>query len=206
MTESAPNPDLFLARRAAAGQEDAWADLVDRHGRRLFNLALQFAGNREEAEDLTQEIFIRLHQNLRSYRGEVPLLGWALKLSRNLCIDHYRKTRQERKWHKVASEVLDHLPSTEDVEADSQRRQHVEAVYAGLAEIQEEHAEAVTLCDLQGMSLEDASVYLSIPMGTLKSRLHRGRQHLTEVVRARLTVTPPGRATAEGGASGCVPC
>lgn len=203
MSESAPNPDLFLARRAAAGQEDAWADLVDRHGRRLFNLALQFAGSREEAEDLTQEIFIRLHQNLRSYRGEVPLMGWALKLSRNLCIDHYRKTRQERKWRKVASEVLDHLPSTHDLEADSARRQHVEAIYAGLAEIQEEHAEAVTLCDLQGISLEDASVYLSIPMGTLKSRLHRGRQRLTEVVRARLTARPPDRAAVEGGG---VPC
>ena len=203
MSESAPNPDLFLARRAAAGQEDAWADIVDRHGRRLFNLALQFAGNREEAEDLTQEIFIRLHQNLRSYRGEAPLLGWALKLSRNLCIDHYRKTRQERKWHRVASEVLDHLPSTDDVEADSARRQHVEAIYAGLAEIQEEHAEAVTLCDLQGISLEEAAVYLSIPMGTLKSRLHRGRQHLTEVVRAHLKVRPHGGAAAEGGG---VPC
>jgi len=205
MSGPAPNPDLFLARRAAAGQEDAWADLIDRHGRRLFNLALQFAGSREEAEDLTQEIFIRLYQNLRSYRGEVPLLGWALKLSRNLCIDHYRRTRQERKWHRVASEVLDHLPSSDDVEADSLRRQHVEAVYAGLLEIQEEHAEAVTLCDLQGMPLEDASVYLDIPLGTLKSRLHRGRQRLSAVVRAHLTPSA-GEAAVEGGSGGSLSC
>src|SRR5512135_1262375 len=116
MTGEATTPDLFLARKAAAGQEEAWADLVDRHGRRIFNLALQFAGSREEAEDLTQEIFLRLFQNLRSYRGEVPLMAWALKLSRNLCIDHYRRTRQERKWHRVASEVLDSVPSAEDLE------------------------------------------------------------------------------------------
>lgn len=205
MNPEAPNPDLFLARRAAAGQEEAWADLVDRHGRRLYNLALQFAGTREEAEDLTQEIFLRLFQSLRSYRGEVPLLGWALRLSRNLCIDHYRRTRQERRWHRVASEVLDHLPSAEDLEMDSQRRQHVEAVYAGLSEIAEEHAEVVLLCDLQGVSLEEASAFLDIPLGTLKSRLHRGRQRLVEVVRARLT--PHGRRTLSGEVeAGGAPC
>lgn len=194
------DPDLFLARRAAAGQEEAWADLVDRHGRRLYNLALQFSGTREEAEDLTQEIFLRLFQNLRSYRGEVPLLGWALRLSRNLCIDHYRRTRHERRWRRVASEVLEHIPSDEDVEADSQRRQHVEAVYAGLAELAEEFAEVVLLCDLQGLSLEEASAYLDIPLGTLKSRLHRGRQRLVEVVRGRLT---PGPAGIEAGGAPC---
>lgn len=200
MSAPTPSPDLFLARRAAAGHDDAWDQVIDQHGRRLYNLAFQFTGSREEAEDLTQEIFMRLYQNLRSYRGEVPLIGWALRLSRNLCIDHYRKTRQQRKWFRVAAEVLDHLPSTLDVEADSQRQQRVDAVYAGLSEIQEEYAEAVLLCDLQGLSLEEASAYLDIPLGTLKSRLHRGRQRLAEVVRARTTP-----ATADGRGGG-VPC
>lgn len=206
MNGSPPSPDLFLAKRAAAGHADAWADLIDRHGRRLFNLALQFAGTRDEAEDLTQEIFLRLYQNLRSYRGEVPLLGWALKLSRNLCIDHYRRTRQERRWHRVASEVLDQLPSTDDVEAGSQRRQRVEAVYAGLAELQEDHAEAVLLCDLQGLSMEEASAYLDIPLGTLKSRLHRGRQRLTDVVRARCTPRAAESGAPPAGSTGGLPC
>lgn len=192
MSAPAPSPDLFLARRAAAGHNDAWDQLIDQHGRRLYNLAFQFTGSREEAEDLTQEIFMRLYRNLRSYRGEVPLIGWALRLSRNLCIDHYRKTRQQRKWVRVAAEVLDHLPSTHDVEADSQRQQRVDAVYAGLSEIQEEYAEAVLLCDLQGLSLEEASAYLDTPLGTLKSRLHRGRQRLTEVVRSRVAPAAEG--------------
>ena len=206
MNGSAPNPDLFLAHRAAAGHEDAWADLIDRHGKRLFNLALQFSGGREEAEDLTQEIFIRLYQNLRTYRGEVPLVGWALRLSRNLCIDHYRRSRQERKWHRVTEAVLEQLPASGDFEAELQRRQHLEAVYEALSEIEEVYAEAVLLCDLQGLSLEDASVYLDIPLGTLKSRLHRGRQHLTEVVRAHITPTARGGSVADGGAGGSVAC
>ncbi len=206
MNGSTPSPDLFLARRAAAGHDDAWADLIDRHGRRLYNLALQFSGGREEAEDLTQEIFIRLYQNLRTYRGEVPLLGWALRLSRNLCIDHYRRSRQERKWHRVTEAVLEQLPATGDFEADLQRRQHLEAVYEALSEIEEVHAEAVLLCDLQGLSLEEASVYLDIPLGTLKSRLHRGRQHLTEVVRDRIGLGRGAGDMATGTTRGRMPC
>jgi RNA polymerase sigma-70 factor (ECF subfamily) len=206
MEGEVPSPDLFLAKRAAAGHEGAWAELIDRHGPRLFNLALQFAGSREEAEDLTQEIFMRLYLNLRSYRGEVPLIGWALRLSRNLCIDHYRRTRRERRWRRVASEVLDHLPSTNDVEADSERRQHLEAVYGALCHLEETQAEAVLLCDLQGVSLLEASTYLAIPVGTLKSRLHRGRQRLTELVHARLTPSAADQSAVTGETSGGLPC
>lgn len=206
MNGAESNPDLFLARRAAAGHEDAWAELVDRYGRRLFNLALQFGGGREEAEDLTQEVFIRLYQNLRTYRGEVPLLGWALRLSRNLCIDHYRRSRQERKWHRVTEAILEQLPARGDAEADLQRRQHLEAVYEGLSQIEETYGEAVLLCDLQGLSLEEASVYLDIPLGTLKSRLHRGRQHLTEVVRGRIGLGRDGNERTPGASAGRRPC
>src|SRR6185436_21080143 len=96
MIAPVPSSDLLLARRAAAGQADAWDELIDRYGGRLYNLALHFSGSREEAEDLTQEIFLRLYTSLRQYRGDCPLVSWALRLSRNLCIDHYRRARQER--------------------------------------------------------------------------------------------------------------
>jgi len=186
MHDATTSPDLFLVRRAAAGHEDAWEDLVDRYGSRIFNLALHFAGNREDAEDLTQEVFVRLHRSLGSYRGEVPLAGWALRLSRNLCIDHYRKTRLERRWRAVTQEVLENLPSGRDLEAELQRRQRLEAVYASLADLPEEYAEAVLFCDLQGWALDETATYLEIPVGTLKSRLHRGRLLLAERVRGRL--------------------
>ena len=109
MTGSLPSPDLFLARRAAAGSADAWDQLIERLGRRIFNIAFQFSGGREDAEDLTQEVFLRLHLNLRNYRGDVPLIGWALRLSRNLCIDHYRRARSERGWQRVTDAVLEKL-------------------------------------------------------------------------------------------------
>src|SRR3954451_25462931 len=96
---SAPSlsPDLLLARRAAAGRVEAWEELLALYSERIYNLALHFAGAAEDAEDLTQEIFLRLYQSLRLYRGDVPLAAWALRLSRNLCIDHYRRARRERR-------------------------------------------------------------------------------------------------------------
>lgn len=180
-----PSPDLLLARRAAAGQAEAWDEILDLYGERLYNLAFQFSGSAEEAEDLTQEMFLRLYQNLRRYRGEAPLVAWTLRLSRNLCIDHYRRMRQERRSTAVSEEVLKHLPAVDDVQAEAQSREELRAVYRALEEMPEELAEVVLLRDLQGWSVEETAVYLEVPAGTVKSRLHRARLELAERVTAR---------------------
>ncbi|HEX2643857.1 MAG TPA: RNA polymerase sigma factor [Thermoanaerobaculia bacterium] len=176
------SPDLLLARRAAAGQPEAWDEILDRYAQRIYNLAYQFAGSAEEAEDLTQEIFLRLYQNLRLYRGDVPLSGWALRLSRNLCIDQYRRNRRERLAGRVSDEVLQYVPALDDPMADAQSREQLRAVHQALEEMTEDLAEVVLLRDLQGWSLEETATYLEIPEGTVKSRLHRGRIDLAERV------------------------
>lgn len=181
-----PNPDLLLARRAAAGQPQAWDELIERHGERLFNLALQFSASVEEAEDLTQEIFLRLYQSLRLYRGDCPLLGWALRLSRNLCIDHWRRVRRERLATAVSEEVLLQMPAADDPRARAQARQELRAVHEALADMPEELAEVVLLRDLQGWSVEETAACLEVPPGTVKSRLHRARLELAEKVTDRL--------------------
>ncbi len=178
-------PDLLLARRAAAGNADAWDRLVELYGERIYNLALHFTRNREEAEDLTQEIFLRLYTNLRQYRGDCPLVSWALRLSRNLCIDHYRRTRNDRLALKVSEEVLALVPARDDVHAEAQGREEIEAVHAALREMPEELAEVVLLRDLQGWTLEEVAASLEIPLGTVKSRLHRARLDVASRVQAR---------------------
>lgn len=178
MTTPISSPDLLLARRAAGGRAEAWEELLALYGERVYNLALHFAGSAEDTEDLTQEIFLRLYQNLRSYRGDVPLAGWALRLSRNVCIDHYRRTRRERRGAALSDEMLAHLPAGDDPQAEAQKRQQLRAVYRGLEEMSEDLAEVVLLRDLQGWSLEETAASLEVPVGTVKSRLHRARLEL----------------------------
>ncbi len=194
MSSPPPNPDLLLARLAAAGRADAWEELLALYGERVYNLALHFAGGSEDAEDLTQEVFLRLYQNLRLYRGDVPLAAWALRLSRNLCIDHYRRARRERRAAAVSEEVLARMPTGDDPQAEAQRRQQLRAVYRELEAMPEDLAEVVLLRDLQGWSLEETAAWLEVPVGTVKSRLHRGRNELAGRVAAKLAAPAPRAA------------
>jgi RNA polymerase sigma-70 factor (ECF subfamily) len=192
MSAPSPSPDLLLARRAAAGRVEAWEELLALYSERIYNLALHFAGAAEDAEDLTQEIFLRLYQNLRLYRGDVPLAAWALRLSRNLCIDHYRRARRERRAAAVSEEVLAQMPAGNgDPQAEALRRQQLRTVYRELEAMSEDLAEAVLLRDLQGWSLEETAAWLEVPVGTVKSRLHRGRIELAGRIAARLAAPAP---------------
>ncbi len=185
---STPSPDLFLARRAASADAEAWDEIIERYGERIYNLAYRFTGNAAEAEDLTQDIFLKLYRNLDRYRGDVPLMAWALRLSRNLCIDHYRHHRARRQAETVSDEVLQHMPSGDDVEARSQKRERRRLVHQVLAEMSENLASVVMLRDLQGLSYDEIAAFFEVPVGTIKSRLSRARRELVRRVRERLEI------------------
>lgn len=191
--------DLDLARRAAAGEAVAWQRLVDRFGGRIYNVARRFGRTPAEAEDLTQEIFLKLYRNLHRYRGDVPLAAWTLRLSKNLCIEQYRRSRLERAQAHVPAEELVELASGDDPRADAQRRLRLEAVHRAMAEMNQDLALAVLLRDLQGFSYEEAAAFLGVPMGTLKSRLVRARRELAQRV-ARLVEPSPPPLNGTGGA------
>ncbi len=193
---AAVSPDLLLARRAAAGQPQAWDELIALYGQRIFNLAYQFTGGLAEAEDLAQEVFCRLYQNLRSYRGDVPLVAWTLRLSRNLCIDHYRQARRAQRLQRAPEALLEQLPADADPQADFARREQLDLIYQGLAQLAEEVASVILLRDLQGLEYEEVALALDLPLGTVKSRLHRGRQELAAAIE-RLTTGSPRLARTE---------
>src|SRR5262249_35347183 len=121
----------------------------------------------------------------RLYRGDSPLAAWTLRLSRNLCIDHYRRMRRERRSVAVPEEVLEQIPAASDLSAEAEHRQQLRTVYRALEEMPEDLAEAILLRDLQGWTLEETAAYLDVPLGTIKSRLHRGRLLLAERVTER---------------------
>jgi RNA polymerase sigma-70 factor (ECF subfamily) len=173
-----PSPDLRLARRAAAGEPAAWRELVDRFGPRIHAIALHFARDAERAKDLTQDIFLRLFQNLGSYRGDVPLLAWTLRLSRNLCIDDYRRRRLERGLRFLPLDAVQSLHDGSDPALDAERRELLAQVEAALAELDPETVLILTLRDLEGLSYRELEALLDLPSGTVKSRIHRGRREL----------------------------
>ena len=183
---SVASPDLFLARRAANADPRAWDEIIELYGERIYNLAFRFTGNQAEAEDLTQDIFLKLYRNLDRYRGDVPLMAWALRLSRNLCIDHYRHHRTRRQAETVSDEVLRHMPSSDDVEGRSQKLERRRLVQQVLAEMSENLASVVMLRDLQGLTYDEIATFFEVPVGTIKSRLNRARRELVRRVQDRL--------------------
>lgn len=190
MTTAQHHEEQRLARAAAQGDADAWDEIIDLYGLKIYNLALGFASNREHAEDLTQEIFLRLFQALDRYPGDRPLVAWALRLSRNLCIDRYRQARQERESVFAPAAALSVLPSLDDPQEDLLLREQRTLVRQGLAALRPELAWVVELRDLRGLSYEEIGALLELPEGTVKSRINRGRRELISHLRAALAKQP----------------
>jgi RNA polymerase sigma-70 factor (ECF subfamily) len=183
--------DQDLARRCAGGDEDAWRAFVSRFQRKVWNVAFQFTGRADEAEELSQEIFLHLLGALRTFDTAGSLPGWLQRVARNYAIDHYRKRRRERE------KVLDGEESEEMVAAARDERARHDP-YRVLEEkdlaaflrraidrLPAELGEAVILRDLQDMSYEDMANALGIPLGTVKSRINRGRLELAKLVKRR---------------------
>ena len=182
--------DYTLVERCLRGDAAGWEELVRLHTRRVYGLCYRFTGNDAEAQDLTQEIFLRVYRSLKSYRSdEGSLVTWLTRVSRNLLIDHYRRTRQER----VTDSIEDQLPGLEEVDrgsADSSRPDRVlagreagEVLQRGLARLSPELRETVILRDLQELEYREIAQVLKIPEGTVKSRLNRGRAELGRLLR-----------------------
>jgi RNA polymerase sigma-70 factor (ECF subfamily) len=117
-----------------------------------------------------------------------------------VCIDHYRRSRREGRWSLVSEEILAAMPAEDDPMADASHREQLATVYRALAEMNEDTALVIVLRDLQGLTLEEVAGQLELPMGTVKSRLHRGRIELGERVAGLLT---PGAATALSEVRSC---
>lgn len=187
LTQKRLDPDFTLVERCLDGDEGAWEDMVRSHTRRVYALCYRFTGRDSEAQDLTQEVFLRVFRGLKSFRSsEGAFATWLSRLTRNLLIDHYRRTRQER----VTASIEEQLPMIEESVAASARpdglvagREAREILQAALQKLSPELRETVILRDLQEMEYSEISRVLNIPEGTVKSRLNRGRAELARVLR-----------------------
>ncbi len=194
MTSSPPN-EAELVARCLAGDDGAWRELVDSYGPKVYRIAYHRTYDRAEAEELTQDCFLKVWENLDRYQpSEASLLAWIATLSRNLCIDHYRRHRREKGFRFVSDEALTTLlPGSADPQADAMRRERLRLLLDALGELPEELAEVVQLRDLDGLDYKEIAGVLDLPDGTVKSRLNRARVELARIVRERIGQEPRPR-------------
>jgi RNA polymerase sigma-70 factor (ECF subfamily) len=188
--------------RCRNGDEDAWAALVSATVRPLYRLCVSYSPSPAEAEEMTQEVYLKLWENLHRYNPGSSFMAWAWRVARNLLIDAHRRCRREREAAWLDPEVVDQLPATDDPHEAAQRRQRLRMVALGLRQLSEELAELVLLRDFAGMSYQEIAEALELPLGTVKSRLNRARLELATAVRRRLQIRPvvEGAGATPGGA------
>ncbi len=177
--------DKKLVERCLQGDDAAWEDVITLYGKRIYNLSYRYTNRKAEAEDLTQDILIRIYQNLRSYRSEAGnFQNWILRVARNLIIDHYRQVR--RYPQTGGSEELETMNIKDDKVPNPQRAaEQTEAskfLHDGLQSLSPELKEAIILRDLEGMAYQDIAELLSVPEGTVKSRINRARLELARLL------------------------
>lgn len=195
---TAPHPDAELVARCRRGEDGAWAELVEKYSRKVYAIAYHFTYDRSEAEEIAQDCFLKVWENLDKYHpSEASLLAWIAALSRNLCIDHFRKRRREKSFRFVSDDAVSTmLPGTDDPEGDSVKRQRLRLLLDAIAELPDELAQVVMLRDLDGLDYKDIAAFLSLPDGTVKSRLNRGRIELARLVRDRVGARHTGMPSA----------
>ena len=188
-----------IVERCRAGDDRAWEQLVDATANDIFRMAVSFTRHRGEAEDLTQEVFLKLWQNLHRYLPGSSFRAWAYRVARNLFVDAYRRAREQRKATWVDPEFLETLPGGEDPHTRAVRHQRLELARAALEHLPEELSQLIMLRDFADWSYEELAAELDLPIGTVKSRLNRARRELAATVALRLTpklqVQPAGART-----------
>ncbi len=181
-----------IVRRCMDGDSAAWAEMVRTHHKRVYGLCYRFTGNPADAEDLTQDVFLKIYSNLASFdtaRGSLQV--WITTMTRNLLVDNFRRTRNLRAtgslddgWESTEElKPIDRLTASGPSAHDLAAQKELSAMVQGaLARVSVELREAVILRDLQDMDYKEIAQVLGIPEGTVKSRISRGRAELARLL------------------------
>jgi RNA polymerase sigma-70 factor (ECF subfamily) len=198
-----PQPQEIDAviERCLKGDQSAWDVIVSLYWRKVFNIAYKFVGRHDEAEDLAQDIFLKLFKSLRTFDRRANFSTWLISVSRNLCIDHYRSTRREHDLvsHDVDTSTVPQPSTSESPHMILERRDRVSLLRAALDKLAPSLRTAVILRDIQELSYQEIAQQLGVPEGTVKSRINRGR---TELARQIARLRERQESTARTGVSG----
>jgi len=166
------------------GKEGYWNMLVDLFSKKVFNLAFQFSGSYQEAQDLTQDIFVKLFHTLPKYEAGRNFSAWLTTLAKNHLIDEYRRTKWEKKNRDdFDDQLLTAASGTGDPEMQLLQNETQRILWAGLNRLPADIRMAVILKEIQGKSYEETASITGVPEGTVKSRVNRGRLQLARILR-----------------------
>src|SRR5437016_13532125 len=183
---SADQPDVIeaLIQRCLQDDQLAWEAIVRQYWRKVFNVAYKFVGKHDEAEDLTQEIFLKIFKSLRTFDRRANFQTWLISVSRNLCIDYYRSVRKERETIDRGVDANELSPVSHEPGPVAVLEQHdrVDVLREAMAALPETLRTAVLLRDIQELSYQDIARQLNLPEGTVKSRINRGRTELARQI------------------------
>src|SRR5512142_2312337 len=188
-------PDVLI-ERCLGGDQDAWAEIVQQNWRKVFNVAYKFVGRHEEAEDLTQDIFLRIFKSLRTFDRRANFQTWLISVSRNLCIDYYRSVRKERETIDRQVTAEETSPASLDASplAALEQSDLAALLRRALHALPESLRTAVMMRDIQELSYQEIAGRLDLPEGTVKSRINRGRKELARQI-LRLREDDDGQAS-----------
>jgi len=182
-----------LVRRCVSGDAAAWQEIVQQYHRRIYNICYRFSGSPDDASDLAQEVFIKMYRTLSTFdTTRASFMTWVTTVTRNLLVDHFRKGKYDR-----VTDSLDATPGNQEdgltiaeqledraasPEACMRSQETKKLVHEALRRLSPELREAVILRDLQDMDYKDIAKVLSVPEGTVKSRINRGRTELARLL------------------------
>lgn len=188
-TDSASTAAPATAAFTADGESQAWTppsweEIVSTHSSRVYRLAYRLTGNQHDAEDLTQEVFVRVFRSLSTYTPGT-FEGWLHRITTNLFLDMVRR-KQRIRFDALADDAAERLPSREPSPQQHFNDTHFDAdVQQALDTLAPEFRAAVVLCDIEGLSYEEIATTLGVKLGTVRSRIHRGRSHLRKSLQHR---------------------
>ena len=196
VSEQVPAPAVGFDA-TAAWTPPTWEEVVHEHSARVYRLAYRLTGNLHDAEDLTQEVFVRVFRSLSTYTPGT-FEGWLHRITTNLFLDQVRRKKRIR-FDALADDASERLPGREPDPSRAYDDAHLDDdVQRALDALQPDFRAAVVLCDIEGLSYEEVAATLGIKLGTVRSRIHRGRSQL----RAALAHRRPRAARAPRDAGG----
>ena len=175
---------MAVVRRVQRGDTDAFEMLVAAYEKNVFNVALQMTGNREDAQDMTHEAFIKAYSSLSTFRGDSKFSSWLYRIVSNVCLD-FKRRQSRRPSSSLTVEddegeniQLDIADESQSPEALLERKMTREAVRAGLQQLPDEQRQILLLREIQGLSYEEIGEVMGLEAGTVKSRIFRARKKL----------------------------